>query len=337
MNDGSFIDLRLNRQEGQVNESFWPSFTDIMTVIVMIFMIAMVVLLMRNMELVNQLRSTMEAERIAAELARATGEEKDSLSVALHKTEERLQLMQLEVLRLQDQGVRKETVIAEQLRAISGLTGERDELTQRAAQLMLLRQRLEADVESKKNQIANAQQQLTSTQQQVTSAQQQIVSLQSNLGDMQTRYDLSQDQLAQLQQTVSSQRQTLDQTRQQRAEVERKYLILVGDFDNLKGKYDKLIRPARSANGRHLVEVRYWKADGDYHITWREGTVDAYQTITRKQLDNVLTRLAEQEVNGLYIKVIFPEESGLSYSEAWEFTSYLHKNYDYYFRTENAQ
>ncbi len=46
--DEGFVDLRLNRQEGQNQDSFWPSFTDIMTVIVMIFLIAMVILLLRT-------------------------------------------------------------------------------------------------------------------------------------------------------------------------------------------------------------------------------------------------------------------------------------------------
>ena len=119
MMQGGFTDLRLNGGgDSQGNESFWPSFTDIMTVVVMIFLIAMVVLLVRNIELVNQLRATMEAERIAAELARATGEEKDTLSSQLHSAEERVQQMQLEIMRLQDKGLRSESLIAEQLRAI---------------------------------------------------------------------------------------------------------------------------------------------------------------------------------------------------------------------------
>ncbi len=89
--DNGFINLRLNQSgDNSGNESFWPSFTDIMTVIVMIFLIALVILLMRNMELVNQLRNTMEAERMAAELARTTGEEKDRLSVRLITTENEL-------------------------------------------------------------------------------------------------------------------------------------------------------------------------------------------------------------------------------------------------------
>ena len=47
-----------------------------------------------------------------------------------------------------------------------------------------------------------------------------------------------------------------------------------------------------------------------------------------------LQRLAEQKKNGLYVKIIIPEDSGLSYNEAWEFTSHLHGNYDYYFKDE---
>ena len=139
MNQGGFTDLRLNSAgSDEVQEGFWPSFTDIMTVVVMIFLISMVVLLIRNMELVHQLRATMEAERIAAELARATGEEKDSLSSALHDAEERVQRMQLEIMRLQEKGLRSETLIAERLRAISGLSNERDDLAQQVATLELL-------------------------------------------------------------------------------------------------------------------------------------------------------------------------------------------------------
>ncbi len=331
MSDG-FTDLRLNRQEGQTQESFWPSFTDIMTVIVMIFLISMVVLLMRNMELVNQLRATMEAERIAAELARATGEEKDSLSVALGQSEEHVQELQLEVMHLSDRKLRHEMLIAEQIRAITGLSNERDDLTQQAAQLMLLRQRLEADVKSRKEQIQTTRQQLESKNLQLSAAQQNISSLEQNVGSLRDRLSSSELQADQLQQTIGAQRQTIEKNRQRYNDVERKYLVLTGDYDHLKVKYDKLIRPARSATGRHVIEVRYWKEGDALKITWREGTQDPYQSITPERLDAILKRLADEKVNGLYIKVIFPEKSGLSYNEAWGFTNHLHRNYDYYFR-----
>ncbi|MCB1723058.1 MAG: hypothetical protein H6959_00885 [Chromatiaceae bacterium] len=333
MMQGGFTDLRLNGGgDSQGNESFWPSFTDIMTVVVMIFLIAMVVLLVRNIELVNQLRATMEAERIAAELARATGEEKDTLSSQLHSAEERVQQMQLEIMRLQDKGLRSESLIAEQLRAITGLTNERDDLARQAAQLALLRDRLQSDVERRKSELDAALQNLDERQVELNSAQRSIASLEQSLDQARSRITENQENAERLQRTIDEQRTSLEQQRQDSQDVERRYLVLAGDFDNLKVKYDKLVRPARSSVGRHLVEVRYWKEDGEYHITWREGIEGSYQPISRSQLDKVLTRLTQEQENGLYVKVIFPENSGLSYNEAWEFTSHLHNNYDYYFK-----
>ena len=58
----------------------------------------MVILLIRNMELVNELRATMEAERTAAELARSTGEEKDSLALRLVATENELSMLRLQLM-----------------------------------------------------------------------------------------------------------------------------------------------------------------------------------------------------------------------------------------------
>jgi septal ring factor EnvC (AmiA/AmiB activator) len=334
MSHDGFTDLRLTGGHNEGQEGFWPSFTDIMTVVVMIFLIAMVVLLVRNMELVNQLRATMEAERIAAELARATGEEKDTLSSQLHRAEERVQQMQLEIMRLQDKGQRSEALIADQLRAISALSSERDDLAQQAAQLTLLRQRLEDDVQRRQSELNAALQEIDSKQLQLSTAQRNVTTLEQSLEQLRNRYADSQAQAERLQRTVAEQRQSLEEARQQSQEYERRYLVLAGDFDDLKVKYDKLVRPARSSAGRHLIEVRYWKEDGGYQISWREGGEGGYQSITREQLDKVLTRLSAEHENGLYVKVIFPENSGLSYNEAWEFTSHLHSNYDYYFKAE---
>jgi DNA repair exonuclease SbcCD ATPase subunit len=337
MTPGGFTDLRLNGTSNEVQEGFWPSFTDIMTVVVMIFLISMVVLLLRNMELVNQLRATMEAERIAAELARATGEEKDSLSSALHRAEERVQQMRLEIMRLQEKGLRSENLIAQQLRAISGLTNERDDLAQQAAQLALLRQRLEADVETRRAQIDSAMKALDEKQIQLNVAQRSISTLEQTTEQLRSRLAENQEQTERLQRTVSEQRESLEQARLNEQEVERRYLVLASDFDNLKVKYDKLVRPARSSTGRHLIEVKYWKADGKYSISWREGDAGSFQEISRSRLEKVLQRLSNEKKNGLYVKVIFPEESGLSYSEAWKFTSDLHGRYDYYFKDEENE
>lgn len=333
MNDG-FTDLRLNSQEGQVSESFWPSFTDIMTTVVMIFLIAMVVLLVRNMELVNQLRSTMEAERIAAELARATGEEKDSLSMALHRAQEQLQQARLDIMRLEQKAVDRESLITKQMATISDLTGRRDDLAQQAAQLTLANQQMEADLKNRKARLTTLTQSLKNREIELGAARDEVTNLQANIDSLQESLRNSQLRATQMQGELADKNKALEAAQQAAQEIDRKYLVMAGDYDNLKVKYDKLVRPARSAEGRHLIEVRYWKSKGRFLISWREGDAGEFQSISRKRLDLVLTRMLKDYPDGLYVRVIFPDNSGLSYNEAWEFTNHVHSKYDYYFRQD---
>ena len=51
----------------------------------------------------------------------------------------------------------------------------------------------------------------------------------------------------------------------------------------------------------------------------------------RLHFEGLIAALKKEHSKRLYIKIIIPENSGLSYSEAWEFMkSILHK-YDYYY------
>lgn len=322
MSEG-FVDLRLNGQEGQVNESFWPSFTDIMTVVVMIFLLAMVVLLIRNTELVAQVRATMEAEREAAELARNTGLRNEDLALQLHTAEDKVAELQLELMKQQETGQQQIATIAEQRADINSLIGERDDLTQQAAQLTLVKQNLQTRLEAGESQLATAQQ--------------KISGLEQNLASLQQRFAGSQQQLSELQTRSAEQQQVLEETRQGKQEFERKYLLLVGEHDDLKVKYDKLVKPARSPKGRYLVEVRYWKDESGEQIRLRERGLGKFEPVSPGDLAKRLAALKDRETNGLYVKVVFPEKSGLTYNEAWKFTSGLHKNYDYYFSEEAAE
>jgi len=47
-----------------------------------------------------------------------------------------------------------------------------------------------------------------------------------------------------------------------------------------------------------------------------------------------LAALKKQYPKTLYVKIIFPEDSNLSHTEAWGFTNELHKKYDYYFQQQ---
>lgn len=330
--ESGFVDLRLNQQEGQGNESFWPSFTDIMTVIVMIFLIAMVVLLMRNIELVKELRSTMEAERLAWELARATGAEKATLSSQLHAAQEQVSALRLQIMRLQERNFAHENTIAEQQTTIAGqrtqltdLTAERDALNRQNLQLSVDRENLEVELEG-------AQIQLQAAEKYRANLEANVARLEQNLDATQAQSTSAQQRVSELQREVVEQQRQLEASLNARRAVDRKYQTLTGEFDELKVAYNKLIRPARSPEGRRLVEVRYWKQGGTLQIAYREGGNGTFEQITREALDQRLAHLRDRSDEGLYVKVIFPEDSGLSYNEAFGFTSHLHRKYDYYFQ-----
>ncbi len=326
MNDhGGFVDLRLNNQDQQGNESFWPSFTDVMTVIMMIFLISMVVVLLRNMELVKEIRATMEAERQAVELARSTGAEKENLASQLNTALEQVQAadirineLQLQVLRLQEQNRVRARAVADRDQQLNTLLEERNNLSQQAAQLML-------DKQAADKAVSAAREKETLSRRQLADFQQQYKQLKAQL-------ERQKLQIAVLKSKLQNQEQQLAANRQERQTVEEKYLVLADEYDSLKVRYDKLVRPARTAKGRHLVEVRYFKKAGKRHIEWRDGGSGEFRAVSRKKLDGILDRLKKQQPDGLYIKVILPQDSGLSYSEAWKFTNDLHQKYDYYFQ-----
>jgi len=315
--DQGFVDLRLNSQEGQGNDSFWPSFTDIMTVIVMIFLIAMVVLLMRNVELVKQLRATMNAEEVATTLARETGIEKDKIYANLGTAEEKISMLQLQLMQQRENSLINQTKFTKQLKQNRILATENYALAQQITQADLTRQRLESDIETKKTTLR--------------SSLEKNLTLEEELEQARSINAQTAQTIQQYQSTIADQTESLAKLRQNELLVENKFLVLVGEHDVLKGKYQKLIRPARSTKGRYLVEVRYSKVKGEPWVRWREGVTGDYFNVSRVELDASLTALKAQKPNGLYIKIIIPKNSDLSYSEAWKFTSQIHKGYDYYF------
>jgi len=78
-NANGFTDLRVGHgARGIGDDSVWPSFTDIMTVIVMVFLLALVIMMARNLELDRELGATVSAreasllenQSLAAKLAR---------------------------------------------------------------------------------------------------------------------------------------------------------------------------------------------------------------------------------------------------------------------------
>ncbi len=293
--DQGFVDLRQNRDAERAGDHFWPTFTDIMTVIVMVFLLASIVLVVRNWQLVEDLRKSMEAERQAWEHLQSKRQENQTLEEQL--TMLRMQLMQAQEIAAR-QGEQLRSLGAERDRLQSALDAARGRLDETEAALAELRQAHQA--------------------------------LQDEHAARGQRIEVLQAEVARLQQARDRQRERL-------ASLESARAALQGEYDTLKRKYDRLVRPARTPRGKHVVEVRYRKVNGKPVIRLRDQGWKQSRVVSRKALEQHLARLKEKYPGKLYVKIIIPADSGLSYAEAWRFMKSLLERYDYWYQDQSLE
>ena len=61
-----------------------------------------------------------------------------------------------------------------------------------------------------------------------------------------------------------------------------------------------------------------------------------YQSMGSSQLNTALGDLKLNHGKDLYVKIIIPSNSGLSYNQAWAFTRDTLAKYDYYYQEDNS-
>ncbi|MEW8507497.1 MAG: hypothetical protein AB2598_12405 [Candidatus Thiodiazotropha sp.] len=327
--DNNFIDLRLNQQGHQGEDSFWPSFTDIMTVIVMIFLLAMVILLLRNMELLSQLRMSIESEQEALALVRTTDEENETLEERLIAREHEITMLRMQLMRMTERSEEQEAAISSQRFQITNLSRQRDELESKSQLLTQERDNLTS-------QVARLNQESSRLQDLITESNRSIENLRADLEQANARQMETQQDLEQLRITLSEKDRELLAALSRNEEADQQLVDLKQDFSKLKIQYNKLLRPARTAKGKTVVEVRYTKSGKYFRIDYKGPQDQRFSSISRKKLEREMKRL-KQEDDSLYVKVIIPKNSGLSYNEAWSFTNHMHQNYDYYYQKEAEQ
>ena len=307
--DEGFVDLRRNTVTGGGEGSFWPSFTDIMMVVVMIFMIASTVLVLRNWDLVRELRATLESERRAEELARSATETSATL-------EEQLAMSRREAAEL-----RARLQQAEELNRKS--TRQLNQQAQRLLALEADKQELSASLEQSRRALRLRSEELTQSRTEMK----QLAEVRDML---EARLQSTLDERTRLEQDNAAQAAELAEIQRKRTLSEQQLVSLQGEYDEIRIKYDKLVKPARSPSGKHVVAVRYWKEGKYYQIRLRDAGEDEYQAVSRKELYARLEALKDRYAGDLYVKVIIPDDSGLSYSEAWGFTFDILQKFDYY-------
>jgi chromosome segregation ATPase len=291
-----FIDLRSGNLS---SESFWPSFTDIMTVVVMIFLITSVVLMVRNWELIDQLRTSLLAEQKASEMIRSTSEVNATLEEQLAQSQHEISVLRMQLMQTNEDNEMLNRTLADKEQQLIVIMSENQAL---------------------QDSLANTEQQAASLDSQLQQVIVDLDKLRSNYHEQSTALKSTRDKLI----ILSEEKEAQD----------RQLVTLEADYSNLKVKYDKLVKPARTAKGKYVVEVNYEKIRGKGRIRFKDAGDENYTTLTADELHSNLAALKKKHPNKLYIKIIIPENSGLSYSEAWEFMKGILHKYDYYYASQ---
>ena len=303
-----FVDLRLNRRRTE-DEGFWPSFTDIMTVVVMIFLMGMVVVMLQNIEVTNNMKSALLEKQKATELAESTSQEKSIVTHRLSDAEEELARLRMMIILANDQKKTVQGQLSTARKELQSLSGLYSALQETHEAVKLEKDNVDQQLEEKSQILARIEAQLDEL------IQQQTV-LTSELASSKEAQKLSENKLAAITLQATSADQELASIR--------------GEYSNLQVKYNKLIKPARTSKGRHVVEVFYTKS-GDRDVYKIKDSGQASPTVVSNiQLHSRLAKLKKQHEKNLYIRLIFPEDSKLSYNEAWKFSKEVLGKYDYY-------
>ena len=344
---------------GQLSEShtgensFWPSFTDIMMVITMIFLMATSLLVVRNWQLVSELQESIAAEQIATATIEYTVQENATLEERLANAEQSNSILRLRALKKEEELRKAELQIREQKASISKLTADKEnlnlslELAKKSADVAALEiDRISAENKKISDLLLTMEQQLVEQKQQFVSQEQQLTEQRQQLEEQkqqteQARLQLTtaKDEIAVLTQSSLTQQQsisglTADKQRltEEMEAYNQEILTLKGEYEIVKSKYEELIKPARSAKGKYIAEVYYVKGEQGKIIRYKQPGLGRFIDLSLAEVEKRLDKLKQEKGRDLYVKIIIPENSGLTYNEAWSFMRNLLVKYDYYYQ-----
>ncbi len=303
----SFPDLRQNRAEAGGEASFWPSFTDIMTVILMVFMLTMVVVIIKNADLIDQIRLSRQLQAEAESQLATNTQVLADLRVRNTDLEEAIRSTRMEIILLTDEARRIREGLDIKAAAIARLDGANEELSENLRLVRL--------------QLAEKQTELSDTQAMIggirTEAERANRDLSRQIADLLSRLEADQTTLLTLSNEKSDLEMALARQRQ--------------DFSSLENKYLELVRPARSSEGKAVVAVQFRRVQGERLYQLKGIGGEQWETVSRDEVYRRLGQLKTRWGAELYVKVVIPDGSGLSYNEAWDFTKDVLTEFDYYY------
>lgn len=324
----AFSPLGPHSLDSDNGDSFWPSFTDIMMVVVLIFLLATTLLIVRNYNLVAELQSSIEAERLAEQVIQSTTLENATLEERLINAEQLNSILRLRVLEKEEQLKKEQQEALKKLQLIALLEADKGKLNE-------LIQAAQAQA-SEANKIINV---ITAESDELANQLDELklkLNHQIELADAaQQELELANAEIAALNATTEQQKSSLNMLEEEKIEYNRQLLTLKGDYEVVKSKYDQLIKPARSAKGKYVAEVYYVKEKSGEVIRFKLPGDKNYTNLSKAQVEKRLEQLKLEKGAELYVKIIIPQDSGLTYNEAWGFMKTLLDKYDYYYQQGN--
>jgi len=307
-----YIDFQRLRRRQSTDISLWPSFTDIMTVILMIFMLTMTMVIIKNADLARQLLFRESEQQKAARALEESRQQLDQLKITITNMEEKLRAKEMEIILLGDEIKVMESSLEAKVALISALEARQKGLQEDVQQLESAADAARAEKELLEKEFAEKIAAITEdTRLQIEEFNRKFAALMQQLSEQQELVVVLNTEKRDLELALAKQRKA---------------------FVVLEDKYNKLIGPARSPLGKMVAAVQYARQEGRYRILFKGVGSDTFEEINRQQLDEKLGRLKMQFKDKLYVKVIIPEKSGLSYNEAWNFTRDILSRYDYYYQ-----
>lgn len=302
-----FTDLRVNNQNQSSDTTLWPSFTDIMTVILMVFMLTMVAVIIKNADLISQIRLSRSLQAESERRLQDNVQVLADLRLRNTDLEEAMRSTRMEIILLSDEMQRLDESLDVKAAAIARLGEENENLREHLRLVRLQMTDKEEELENAQMMIAGIRDEAERTNRQLS---QEIAELLAQLDANEMAMLVLTDEKSDLEMALARQRQ---------------------DFTSLENKYLKLVQPARSAEGKEVVSVQYRKTDGTDRYLIKDRGQENWEAIPKADLLARLGRLKEELGEALYIKVVIPDDSGLSYNEAWGFTKQVLSGYDYYY------
>jgi septal ring factor EnvC (AmiA/AmiB activator) len=302
-----YPDLRTQRSSDASDNSIWPSFTDIMTVILMVFMLTMVVVIIKNADLIDQIRLSRNLQAEAESRLASNVQVLADLRVRNTDLEEAIRSARMELILLTDEAQKLETSLDIKAAAIARLEGEKEELEENIRLIRLQLSEKEEDLDNAQAMIGGIRDEAERANRELSL---QIADLLSQLEKNEATLLTLSDERGDLEMDLARQRQ---------------------DFSSLEDKYLKLVRPARSSMGKQVASVQYVRRDGQPVYLMKGIGAGVWEELPRVEMFRRLGALKKRLGDELYIKIVIPEDSGLSYNEAWGFTKTVLTEFDYYY------